>query len=232
MSLEEGLLMKRPARIVIFLTLTLLVTAVTGWADTTSETFSFTTATTPFTIDSSAVPQFDPTLGTLTSIVIDVTGSDSGTATIANNSAASGTYTFTIGAELVLEDPSLTPLITINPAFTGTVPVTHGTTVTSPPMTSGPVTGTDTLLSGFGAYTGTGTYVFTLTGNSTGSVSGLTPFTVTESTSGSESGTVTYNFTPASTGTVPEPSSIMLFGTGLTLLGLALRRFRRQKSQS
>jgi hypothetical protein len=42
---------------------------------------------------------------------------------------------------------------------------------------------------------------------------------------------VTYNFTTAST-TVPEPSSIMLFGTGLTLLGLTLRRLRRQKSQS
>jgi hypothetical protein len=232
MSLEEGQLMKRPARIVIFLTLTLLVTAVTGWADTTSETFTFTTATTPFDIASSLIPQFDPTLGTLTSIVIDFSGTDSGFATITNGSSASGTYDFTVGATLELEDPTLSPLFGITPEFSGTLVVASGSTVTSPTMTSPTVTGTDTLLSGFGPYTGTSTYVFTLLGSSTGSSSGPTPSTITESTSATSSGEVTYNFTPASTSTVPEPSSIMLFGTGLTLLGLALRRFRRQKSQS
>jgi len=224
--------MKSPARIATILTLMLLVSAAAGLADTVSETFSFSTTPTPFTIGSSAVPQFDPTLGTLTSIVIDVTGTDSGSAEITNNSSAAGTYAFTIGASLLLEDPSLAPLITITPSFSGSLSVPSGGTATSAPM-SGSATGTDTLTSGFGAYTGIGTYVFTLVGNSSGFVSGPTPFTVTESTSGSESGTVTYNYTPATTtGTVPEPSSIMLFGTGLTFLGVALRRVRRQKSQS
>jgi len=218
-------LMKTPARIVTFLTLTLLVTAVTGLADTMSETFSFTITPTPFTIDSSAVQQFDPTLGTLTSIEIDVSGSDSGTATITNNTSASGTYNFTIGATLGLEDPALSPLITITPEFSGSLVVPSGGTVTSPVMTSPTVTGTDTLTSGFAPYIGTGTYVFTLVGTATGSDSGPVPFTISESNSAGETGEVIYNFTPAST-TVPEPSSILLFGSGLSLVAMILRRRR------
>ncbi|HEY6291099.1 MAG TPA: choice-of-anchor E domain-containing protein [Terriglobia bacterium] len=200
-----------------------LLLAAPGLATSITDPFSFSPTTTPFNISSSAVPQFNPTLGTLTSITIDFSGSTAGKATIANGSSMSGVYTFSIQTTLQLFDPTASPLFSIAPTFAGTLTVPSGGTVTSGLLTSPTATGSLALLSGFGPYEGTGTYVFSLAGTGFGTATGPTPFMISEDTAATSSGEVIYTFSSSRGGT-PELSSLLLLGSGLGFLGLLLRR--------
>lgn len=217
--------MKRMLRTLPFLTLAILVAAITGLASTITDSFSFPTTTTPFTISSSAVPDFNPSMGTLTSIEFVVSGSTSGTATINNASSMSGTYNFTIQTMFGLLDPTSSPLLSIAPAFSGTLVVPAGGTVTSGVLTSPSVSDSLTISSGLGLYEGTGTYVFTLMAMGLGTATGPTPFMISENASDTASGEVIYNFSPFSA--TPEPSSLFLLGSAISVLGFALRRRNR-----
>jgi hypothetical protein len=219
---------KRMLRTLPFLTLAILLAAITGLASTITDSFSFPTTTTPFTISSSAVPDFNPSMGTLTSIEFVVSGSASGTATISNESAAPGTYIFSIRSTTQLLDPFSSPLLTIAPSLSGTLAVPAGGTATSGVLTSPTVSDSLIISSGLGLYVGTGTYVFTLMamGLNLGTATGPLPFTISEFSSDAASGEVIYNFSPASA--TPEPASLFLLGSALSVLGFVIGRRRKR----
>jgi PEP-CTERM motif len=215
--------MKRMLRFSLLLCLSISFAAVSGVADTITQTFSFTPGVTPFSVPSSPVNDFNPALGTLTEIQIDLSGATAGDAIITNMSSSSGVYTFSIVTTLAILDPTSSLLFTITPTVSGSLTVPSGATDSTGLLISPTINGSETLLSGFLPYEGLGTYNFTLTGFGNGDVTGPVPFTASEAIAASANGDVIYTYT---TSTTPEPSALLLLGSALGLLGLRLRRSR------
>lgn len=176
------------------------------------------------------VPQFDPSLGTLLSVELNVLGSaDGGSNGIENLSTVNaGSGTAAIGTNITVSGPSALTVLT-TPAttggsvlgiFDGTMDFggTSGFTITGAPATDSDTT---TLLSGFAPYIGLGNVTFNYTSaNNTFTITDVSP-AVTSSTPGvfGFTPTVTYTYDP-----IPESSSAVLGGLGLLAL---LRRRRR-----
>lgn len=215
---------KRVLRFSLLLCLSISLAAVSGVADTLTETFpfSFSPTVTPFSVLSTSVKDFNPAMGTLDEIQIDLSGSTAGVAIITNDSSAGGVYTFTIDSALSILDPTSSLLFTINPTVSGSMFVAAGATETTGLLTSPTVTDTDLLFFGFLPYEGVGTYNFTLTGLGIGTVTGPLPFEANEGIAATASGDVIYTYTT----TTPEPSALLLLGSAVGLLGLRLRRAR------
>ena len=167
-----------------------------------SNTLSHLTTGGPFTFitASPSFTQFNSGLGTLVSATLTwaITGSENGT----GNFAGTGIFSYGGSSQTVTFD-----------------------TISDPGPKSFNFTGTDTL--SLAAATGSGSFVPSVF-DGTIQQSGFFPWGGTMSASGSITLTLDYNAsggTPGGgTGSVPEPATLVIFGSGLALLGMIRRR--------
>jgi hypothetical protein len=183
------------------------------------------------------LPQFDPTLGTLNSIVFDLTGTVEGIAQVENLSTLSGAnITTNLSAVLTLLLPGGVQMV-VNPAasvtdsygaFDGVVDFdgTSGRTYTtlansSMQMQTAPPFGVD-----LSAFLGMGNIMLAISSLGNSGVSGGSFVASTFQTLSGATLQITYNYTPSDTGgDIPEPMTLALVGGGL--LGLGFLRSRR-----
>jgi len=205
------------------LVLSLLLACAPAFADSITYSASFGPTTTNFSTPI-MLPQFNPSMGTLTSITFTLDGQTIGSATVTNNSGATGDYLVAIFTDLTLLDPSNNTLASISPSFIQKLTIADGASGTAS-GTSLSSTDSATITSGFSPYVGSGDVTLTVTGVGFAAANGPTPYSVNSTTSGQGTISVTYN----STSVVPEPATLALFGSGLLALGLLYQR-RREHS--
>lgn len=217
----------------------LSATAAIGVANATSS-ISYTASTpivgqTTFNFsDSLTFPQFDPALGTLTSISFTLNGSASADQKFENLSGTGGTVVTISTGTMSLFRPNNTALVVTIPSltnsiaaaqfdgsidFAGTSGHTYATTSFSNSDTQVYSGGADLLL-----FTGNGTIAlpFTAVGNSSGS--GTANLITQFGLAGAATATVQYNFTPT---VVPEASTYGSIGAVAIVGFLGYRRSRR-----
>jgi hypothetical protein len=164
-------------------------------------------------------PDFNPALGTLTSVLITLEGDIQGTIGLTNGDNASHTATGTTSVQY-----SGGALISFTSSFsTGSQTIGAFGSYNSGTLT-GTNTGSDTVTSGLGPYIGAGgswdLLVTTVSGISVLGGGGF--IGASQTTDADAIGTVTYTYTPA--GTVPEPATLSLIGGALLGLGVLGRK--------
>ncbi len=175
--------------------------------------------------------QFNPALGTLISVELNLSTTVSSTLVITNTSSSSSGSTAFTEVQITVQDPgnNLTvgnqPQLDVStPNFSATIP--GDSSVTSGVLTnSGSYSTTLTQASILSEFTGTGNVTLnagTFTQAYTSDTTGDTD--ASETTEASLTGNVTYNFDPTPT---PEPSSLALMLVGFSALGLRARKFKR-----
>jgi hypothetical protein len=218
----------RPFRIA-FLAAILLAAVATS---TKAATISYTTSTPiPSTLTdwsgSLAFQQFDPSLGVLNSVTLQLSGSLSTIVSVLNNSPSGSSGTAKTEVQMTVQDPGLnfTPnvpqLDLISPAFgyslspggsaTSTLLTKSGAYNSAPDYTLPAVL---TEFTGLGTITlSASTFTQTLLANTGGNTA------ATQLTDAALTGSVTYNYTA-----VPEPSTFALLGAGIIGLIYGWRR--------
>lgn len=179
------------------------------------------------------IPQFDPSLGTLTEVDLLVTGhSDGGSNGLQNLSAFPGNASVTIGTNITVSGPAALTVLTL-PNTTNSGPVApFGGSVDF--TFSGPdsilVLGapssdsqSDSIFAGFAPYLGLGLVTFNYSsGANTSSSADVAPtFSSTTPPTFDFDATVVYHYEA-----VPEPTTLVLAGLGALGLVFAARRKR------
>ena len=189
---------------------------------TITQTLVTTFSGTPGTTSGSELfVQFEPVLGTLTQVEVDLTYAGNHTVTGTNNTGTDGMYSFT------LTDNTSQSVGTIFAFSDSTLSLSHslaaGDTHTDP--LTGSLSATDTLTFGpdFLQFIGFGTVLAQESDTTTFTCTPTPTFPCDANVSGTLTDTVTYTYTPTS---VPEPSSLLLLlGPGLAgLAGITWRR--------
>lgn len=201
--------------------------ATLPFSDTVNTTF------TPNTL-SFTLPQFDPTLGTLTGILIEFSAELDGNFSATNQSAAAGTLSGTLSATFVLDGPPplAAPLLTLNPLSNfGPINVPAFSTVPfSAPTSSDSDSYATAIPAELAPFIGLGTIGFDGTATSlVGISSNINPLILEQDLFGEATVTVTYEYDPG-VPNVPEPMTMYLMGGGL--LGLSLMRRPRKAKKS
>jgi hypothetical protein len=198
--------------------------ATISFSDTVNTTF------TPSTI-SFTLTQFDPTLGTLTGILIEFPASLDGDFTATNQSAAAGTVSGSLTAAYTLDGPAplAMPLLTLNPLSNfGPINVPANSAVFFSAPTSMDADSFSTALAAdFVPFTGLGTVGFDGTAAPmVGITTNINPLALQQDLAGEAPVKVTYTFDGPGVPSVPEPMTTYLMGGGL----LALSFMRRPRS--
>jgi hypothetical protein len=241
-------LMKRSRRILTIGGLAILFVGVSA-----ADTITYTSAVFgPMTTDFSAVltlPEFDPSLGGLTAVQIDLSTTENITALHVSNNAAIEEDDFTINSMSQITSSANTAvpadnisaytiilfntgLLTLGPTGDPACPAnTPGPTCSSVDLTPpGVLSGTGSVLDTVNeaAYIGLGTF------NITGNTKAFTTFSggggnifLLQSTVASMQASVTYTFINLQNGGTPEPATILLMGSALVGVGL-LRRYAKR----
>lgn len=182
-----------------------------------------------------SIPQFDPTLGTLTSVVFSLTGTVDGSIQLESLDAAPSTVTSALTATISLLRPDSSALVVVIPvssnsnnlsAFDGTIDFGGTSGVTLSGLTNTVTnTATDTTVMDFALFTGVGNILLPVSGNGHSSASGAGNLIAEFHTNASAGVQVTYNYTPFVTNT-PEPTTFAMFGLGIAMVGASRLRKR------
>jgi PEP-CTERM motif len=171
--------------------------------------------------------QFNPSVGTLSSITLEIDGQITGSIGLTNNATSAQTVQGTTSSNFDLGG-SLAGFTFPTPLFvatftTGSVTLNPGQTQTFSGLASSVQTVSNTQSSTFAPYTGTGSFNFflnTLTGFQL--LGGGGQVGSSQQTNANAKGIVTYTYNVASS--TPEPGTLMLLGTGLVAVVIGRRR--------
>jgi hypothetical protein len=166
---------------------------------------------------------FDPSLGTLTSVIIRYTDTATGSLSVKNNAATSTTARVETTIDFVWSDTIGGVVMSSSYTLqnTGFLAYTAGQTRNFGPDTVGQ---TQIANPAFAAVTGLGTFGLTCeTFNGASITGGGGQLAAVQSTVAGCGAEVTYEYTPTSTG-VPEPATMIPVGLALVGLGVARRR--------
>ena len=178
--------------------------------------------------DSVSIPQFDSSLGDLTSIIVELTGSVSGSIQLESTDAAPSNVTANLVSEIKLQRPDMSDLVVVLPtasedanftAFDGTVDFggTSGLTRNNLSETaSNSISFTDP--SDFSLFLGTGNLVLPVAALGKSNASGAGNLATVFQTFAAANITVSYEYTEKPTA-VPEPNAPM---GALALVGLGM----------
>lgn len=206
-------------------------------AATLTYTDSVGPSRTNFTTDVS-IPQFDSSLGDLTNIFIELTGSVSGSIQLESTDAAPATVTANLVSEIKLQRPDMSDLVVVLPeasetdtftAFDGTVDFggTSGLTRNNLSETAtNSISFTDP--SEFGLFLGTGNLVLPVAAIGQSNASGAGNLATVFQTFAGANITVSYEYTERPTA-VPEPNAPM---GALALVGLGMMAKRKLEKKA
>jgi hypothetical protein len=186
------------------------------------------------------IPQFNGSIGTLTSISLTLTGTATANQDFENKSNASATVTMTSTGTMTLRRPNNTALVVAVPTIINTKSVaafdgandsagTSGFTF-SPTTVSASDTQVYSGVSDLALFTGGLTISLPFTATGTSSATGSASLSTGATMTGSAVGLVTYTYTPF-VSEVPEPSTYGSIGAVAIVGCLGYRRFRKSANK-